>query len=213
MNQFRYMNKWIKLYELINSAIIANKFILSFFMTRRRQQRGKRRQSHVFLFRSCCNSEISDAFSTLFNAFITINVVGFQISYLIPILLRCTVARHNFTPGEYNLGRFGCLIAVISSVWLFITSLIMFFPWYYPVTPENMNYSIVIIAGLALIAITYWMISARHWFVGPKRGDVDLTSLLPFYDTDKTNEETLLLSDRVSHWYWMLTTKMFFYWF
>lgn len=111
------------------------------------------------------------ASTAAFAAIIAITTLGFQISYLIPIFFRCTVARKTFVLGEFNLGRFGVPIAGIASVWLAVTSVIMFFPSQYPVTSGNMNYAIVIVGGVLIIAATYWFVSARRWFVGPKRTD------------------------------------------
>ncbi|CAF1516919.1 unnamed protein product [Didymodactylos carnosus] len=53
--------------------------------------------------------------------------------------------------GEFNLGKFGVLIG----------------------TKDNMNWAIIVVAGVAVIATVYWLVSARHWFVGPKRA-IDL---------------------------------------
>ncbi|CAF3880367.1 unnamed protein product, partial [Rotaria sp. Silwood1] len=78
---------------------------------------------------------------------------------------------------EFNLGRFSILIGMVSSIWLFITSILMCFPTKYPVTKDNMNYTIVIIGGVALIALIYWIVSARHRYVGPKRTDMNPRSL------------------------------------
>ncbi|CAF3741753.1 unnamed protein product [Rotaria sordida] len=81
--------------------------------------------------------------TTAFTAIIAITTLGYQISYLIPILLRCTIARHTFPVGEFNLGRFGIPIAIISSIWLSITSIIMFFPANYPgmINLKTINYA------------------------------------------------------------------------
>jgi amino acid transporter len=119
------------------------------------------------------------ASTTAFAAIIAIATLGYQISYLIPIFFRCTVARKTFQKGEFNLGRFGFPIAIIASIWLAITSIFMFFPAQYPVNQGNMNYAIVIIGGVLIIAAIYWLISARHWFVGPKRKDEDPKPLPP----------------------------------
>jgi amino acid transporter len=131
------------------------------------------------------------ASSTAFAAIIAIATLGFQISYFIPIFFRCTVARKAFPKGEFNLGRFGFPIAIIASMWLAITSMFMFFPAQYPVTKDNMNYAVVIISGVLFIAAIYWLVSARHWFVGPKRTDVDPNPLPPGHVTteEKTNYE------------------------
>ena len=116
------------------------------------------------------------ASSTAFAAIIAIATLGFQTSYLMPILFRWTAARKTFPVGEFSLGRFGVPIAVVASLWLTVTSIFMFFPATYPVTKDNMNYAVVIIAGILSIAAIYWIVSARHWFVGPKRTDGDDTS-------------------------------------
>ena len=124
------------------------------------------------------------ASTTAFTDIIAIATLGFQISYLIPIFLRCTAARKTFPVGEFNLGRFGLPIGIISSIWLMITSIFMFFPTTYPVTADNMNYTVVIVAGIFVLAASYWLISARRWFVGPKRTDLSTEKSLP---VDETN--------------------------
>jgi amino acid transporter len=120
-----------------------------------------------------------------------IAALGFQISYFMPILFRCTTARHTFRLGEFNLGKFSIPNAIISCVWLFMTSIFMFFPVDYPVTKTNMNYTIVIISGVALIALFYWIVSAGRWFVGPKRVDIDpVSSPTSEYDTAEDTKTT-----------------------
>jgi hypothetical protein len=63
----------------------------------------------------------------------------------------------------------------------------MFFPAEYPVTKDSMNYAIVIIGGILIIAGIYWIISARHWFVGPKRTDMNANPLPPGHVTTENN--------------------------
>ncbi|CAF4264116.1 unnamed protein product, partial [Adineta steineri] len=104
--------------------------------------------------------------TTAFYAFITLSTSSLQISYLIPVLLRCTTARKTFVS------------AIISSIWLTMTSIILCLPQEYPMTWTNMNYSIVAIVGVLFLAGIYWFVSARYWFTGPKRIDLDTTPLL-----------------------------------
>jgi amino acid transporter len=134
-----------------------------------------------------------------FAAIIAIATLGYQISYLIPIFFRCTTARHTFIAGEFNLGRFGVPVAIVSSIWLSITSIIMLFPANYPTTKDNMNYAIVVVGGVILIASFYWIISARHWFVGPKRTDIDPIPLPPGHVTveDVVKKRTMTASNSV----------------
>ncbi|CAF4007446.1 unnamed protein product [Rotaria sp. Silwood2] len=132
------------------------------------------------------------ASTTAFTAILSIATLGYQISYFMPILFRCTTARHNFPLGDFNLGRFGVPIAIISAAWLFITSIIMLFPAQYPVTKDNMNYAVVIIGGIAFLAGAYWIFSARYWFVGPKRTTMNSNELsADLATTDDTKEITL----------------------
>ena len=127
------------------------------------------------------------ASTTAFTALLAITTIGYQISYFMPILFRCTSARHRFPVGVFSLGRFSVPIAVVSSVWLFATSIFLLFPTKYPVTKDNMNYTLVIIGGIAVIASIYWFVSARHRFVGPKITAVDPTSLpLDFIDRNRS---------------------------
>lgn len=139
---------------------------------------------------------LSQLFSTgLFLSLAAIGTIGLQISYLMPIFFRCTVARKTFTKGEFSLGIFGIPIAIISSIWLTLTSIIMFFPMKYPITIDNMNYAIVAFAGVLLLAGSYWFVAARHWFVGPRRTDYTVP-LLPVGDVhneDKLTKESMLV--------------------
>lgn len=137
------------------------------------------------------------ASTTAFSNIISITTIGFQISYFMPIFYRCTAARCTFVPGEFNLGRFGLPIAVISSIWLFITSIIMFFPMEYPVTKDNMNYAVVIVGGIAILATAYWIVSARHWFVGPKRTTKDPFQVSSVNITTSGTTKTLTSSNTI----------------
>jgi hypothetical protein len=132
--------------------------------------------------------------TTAFAAIIAIATLGYQTSYLIPIFLRCTPARRKYPVGKFHLGRFGVPIAIVSSVWLTITSLIMLFPVTYSITKDNMNYAIIVVGGVALIASFYWTVSARHSFVGPKRTDSVSTPLPPRHVTAEDSAKDPMLS-------------------
>ena len=137
------------------------------------------------------------ASSTAFVAIIAIAALGYQISYLMPIFFRCTAARNTFPKGEFHLGRFGFPIAIISSIWLTVTSIFMFFPAEYPVTKDNMNYAVVVIGGILSIAAVYWLVSARHWFVGPKRTDTKFNPNSTEYMAERNRDEEEIASDMI----------------
>eukprot|EP00004_Rigifila_ramosa_P022948 TRINITY_DN6379_c0_g1_i3.p1 TRINITY_DN6379_c0_g1~~TRINITY_DN6379_c0_g1_i3.p1 ORF type:complete len:528 (-),score=99.97 TRINITY_DN6379_c0_g1_i3:86-1639(-) len=95
-------------------------------------------------------------------------VVGYQISYAIPIVLR-VVHHRAWVPGKWNLGRWSLPVSCVASAWLILSSIPFFWPTYYPVDKEVMNYTVVVVFGVLVLAAAYWLVSARHHFVGPKR--------------------------------------------
>ena len=109
--------------------------------------------------------------SIAFAAIVSISTIGFQISYMLPILFGITHSRKTFRRGKFHLGRYSVPIGILSAAWLLLTSIILLFPYNYPLTPQNFNWSIVVVCGISIIAALYWMFAARHKFTGPKRTD------------------------------------------
>lgn len=107
--------------------------------------------------------------TTAFAAIVGVSTVGYQVSYAIPIFLRATHSRQTFVQNYFSLGRFSIPVACVAAVWLLFTSVLFFLPSQYPITAQNMNYTCVVVAGFAAISVFYWLVSARHNFVGPKR--------------------------------------------
>ncbi|KAI9016337.1 amino acid/polyamine transporter I [Phycomyces nitens] len=106
---------------------------------------------------------------TAFEAIVSLNTIGAQMSYLIPIVLRITVSRTKFTPGPWNLGRFSIVIGYISSAWLLFTCALFICPTEAPVTADNMNYAVVPFVAIMALSSGYYMIWGRKWFTGPVR--------------------------------------------
>jgi amino acid transporter len=79
-----------------------------------------------------------------FNAVTSICVIGYQMSYCVPLMLRATTARKTFLQTNFNLGRAGLVVANLAWVWLFITSLFLFWPTSFPVDEYVMNYTVVV---------------------------------------------------------------------
>jgi amino acid transporter len=116
--------------------------------------------------------------STAFSAILSIATVGFQISYAIPIFLRITFAKNSFIQSDFSLGRFSLACGWISSAWLALTSLLLFFPTQLPITAESMNYTVVVFVAVSAIGAVYWLVYARHFFTGPKRHNHNKNSSL-----------------------------------
>lgn len=104
---------------------------------------------------------------TAFNAIVSVNTIASSMAYFIPIALKLTVARKIFVRGPFHLGPFSDTINVISLVWILLTSILFVCPTEYPVTPDNMNYAIVVFTGVMGASVAYYHFQARKWFHGP----------------------------------------------
>jgi amino acid transporter len=103
--------------------------------------------------------------------------IGFQVSYAMPILVKLIYAFDNFpeTVVNFGSGTRGKIISnvcgVISCVWLLGTTCILFLPTGSPVLysgpDNNMNWSVVVVAGFAFVAAVHWLSWAKDNFVGP----------------------------------------------
>ncbi|KAG0188290.1 hypothetical protein DFQ28_005147 [Apophysomyces sp. BC1034] len=123
--------------------------------------------------------------STAYEAIVSVNTIGSQLSYLIPIVLRITVSRKKFVPGTFkhiklyylivlppgpwNLGRFSTPLGVVSAAWLVFTCFLFICPTEAPITPDTMNYAIVPFAFIMILSTGYFLIWGRKWFTGPVR--------------------------------------------
>jgi len=111
--------------------------------------------------------------SVAFVAIVSVTTIGLQISYAIPIWLRVTQARNTMPRGAFTLGPFSLYFGWIAACWLTSTSLLFFLPFQFPVTKENMNYTCVVVGTVTVVALGFWVFSARHWFKGPKRSKAE----------------------------------------
>lgn len=104
---------------------------------------------------------------TAFNAIVSVNTIASSMAYFIPIALKLTVARKVFVRGPFHLGPFSDTINVISLCWILLTSVLFVCPTEYPVTPDNMNYAIVVFAGVIGASVIYYYARAKKFFKGP----------------------------------------------
>ena len=50
-----------------------------------------------------------------------------------------------------------------------LLQVVLILPTYYPVTDQNLNYAIILLGGVTILASIVWILSARKWFKGPVR--------------------------------------------
>lgn len=114
--------------------------------------------------------------STAFNAVLSMAILGMYASYLSPIVFMLIYGRRSSSSiirglglGSFNLGpRWGPVVNIVAIIWLFIAMVFSTFPTVEPVTPENMNYCIVVTMGWMMIGGAYYYIfGGKQRFSGP----------------------------------------------
>jgi amino acid transporter len=107
--------------------------------------------------------------TTAFNAVLSMAVLGVYGSYLVPIVYMVFYGRdgtHAF--GAFKLGRkTGITLNIIAIIWLTVAMVFSTFPSYQPVTPENMNYSVVVMGGWMVLGAVYFLFWGRKSYSGP----------------------------------------------
>lgn len=114
--------------------------------------------------------------STAFNAVLSMAILGMYASYLSPILFMLMYGRRSSAPiirgfgsRSFNLGsRWGPIVNIVAILWLIVAMIFSTFPTMKPVTPDNMNYCVVVTMGWMLIGgIYYYLLGGKKRFAGP----------------------------------------------
>ncbi|KAH0843545.1 hypothetical protein AYO21_10590 [Fonsecaea monophora] len=106
--------------------------------------------------------------SLAFYAIISGGGVALQVSYCIPILCVVLRGRQHLPPRpHFDLGRWGYAVNIAGLLWSIIVVLFYVFPQYVPVVGEiaNMNWAIVILAGVVVFGGVYWFWKGRHEYL------------------------------------------------
>ncbi|KAK1452876.1 amino acid permease [Colletotrichum cuscutae] len=114
--------------------------------------------------------------TTAFNAILSMAIIGMYLSYIIPIVYMLVHGRKNLNRsdfGPFKLGPvLGPILNVISFIWMTVVIIFSTFPSAMPVTPQNMNYSIVVMAGWLAFGVVYYISFGRKKFEVPAVDDV-----------------------------------------
>lgn len=108
--------------------------------------------------------------TTAFNSFISLSILGLNLSYVIPQFVVLLRGRENVLPKSrpFDLGPiFGRFCNLFSTVWVALYTVIFCFPYFLPVTVEDMNYLSVVFVGICGIILLGWWGGKRKTFVGP----------------------------------------------
>jgi amino acid permease (GABA permease) len=104
---------------------------------------------------------------TAYAAVTSIAVIGLYIAYVLPTLLRL-MQGDSFVRGPWHLGRWSRPIGIVAVVWVAFITILFMLPQLSPVTGKSFNYAPVAVLAVIGFAGIYWLVSARHWFTGPK---------------------------------------------
>jgi hypothetical protein len=92
-------------------------------------------------------------------------------SYVIPILLRVTVAKDTFRPSEFSLGLWSVPCGWVAVGWGVLMTLVLCLPEVAPITAANVNYSPLVLIAVLLYSVGMWHLSAKFWFKNAIRID------------------------------------------
>ncbi|KAK2878144.1 hypothetical protein FQN49_001119 [Arthroderma sp. PD_2] len=126
----------------------------------------------VVFFSICLNCIAIGSTETAASIF-SITAPALDLSYIGVILAhRLYKDKVKFIEGPFTLGKWGATINWISIAWVLFISVVLFFPPVQPVTLQNMNYAICVAAFIALFALSWWWLSARKRYTGPRTKDL-----------------------------------------
>lgn len=109
--------------------------------------------------------------STAFNAILSMAILGMYTSYLLPIVYMTFYGRRKLGVaqfGPFKLGNsLGPVVNIAAICWLLVAIVFSTFPTLQPVTPQNMNYAIVVMGGWLVTGVAFFFTSGRRRYSGP----------------------------------------------
>ena len=102
-----------------------------------------------------------------YGAVTSIAVIGLYVAYVTPTYLRLRQGE-NFKRGPWHLGRWSYVVGWTAVTWVVIIFFLFMLPQFGPIGWSTFNYACIAVAVVIGFAGIYWLVSARHWFKGPK---------------------------------------------
>jgi amino acid permease (GABA permease) len=97
----------------------------------------------------------------------SIATIGLYIAYVTPTFLRLRKGE-DFKRGPWHLGRWSYVVGWTAVVWVVIIFFLFMLPQVGPITFATFNYAVFAVLAVIGFAGIYWLVSARHWFKGPR---------------------------------------------
>ncbi|KAI0684049.1 amino acid permease-domain-containing protein [Cytidiella melzeri] len=125
------------------------------------------------------------------NAIFAMTAMAFDLSYIVPIILRRIFENHpevEFKPGPFYMGPgwFGWAVNIACILWTLFVCVIFSMPNYLPVNSLTMNYASVCTFGVVILSLIWYFLGGKRHYHGPLS---DLEPLSPKeYDADRKGE-------------------------
>lgn len=119
---------------------------------------------------TCLLSLINLGSYVAFNAILSLSVSALLTSYSISI--GCVALKRlrgqDLHARRWSLGKLGLPINIAAVCFLLLCYVFTFFPLSEAgLSPQTMNWSIVMYGGVVILASVYYIIYARHYYTGP----------------------------------------------
>jgi choline transport protein len=120
---------------------------------------------------NACLACINIGSTQAFNAFISLLIASYYSSFLIAagVMLRKRLVGEdkNLPWGPFRLGKAGIPITIIAIIYTVIGTFFSFWPYTPAVTPQNMNFSVLLYGAAVLFCVVYYFMFAKRVYKGP----------------------------------------------
>jgi amino acid transporter len=104
-------------------------------------------------------------------AIFSVGAIAAFVAFTIPIFIKTFfLSSKTFRRGPWHLGRFSKPVGYCASAFTLVMAPILCFPAVNgeDLTLDEMNWTVVVYGGPMFLVMVWWVVSARHWFKGPK---------------------------------------------
>lgn len=104
------------------------------------------------------------------DAIFSVGAIAAYVAFIIPIVMKVFFVRDNFKPGPWHLGKYSRPIGFVSTAFVVLMVPILCFPQYRGsnLTPDGMNWTVLVYFGPMFFAVGWYFIYAHKFFKGPK---------------------------------------------
>lgn len=107
---------------------------------------------------------------TAIGAIFSVGGISSFISFVMPTFFKITYSYNSFKPGPWSLGKFSRPVGALSVVFVIIMVPFLCFPTVKgkDLTPDAMNWTVVVFFGPLLLFIIWFAVDAHKWYEGPR---------------------------------------------